>query len=142
MLTQSRMSSVVNFLAACLLAGLLAACGGGGTNDGCLNLDPSRSSSLPNCSGSSGTNNPGTGTSAGTLTRTAENGMAAAVAECDGKSKDGLAGVGDMACWYSPKHNELRATKGTTMVIVELKGLDEPTEPAKALMKKVLARLR
>jgi len=64
---QSRMSSLVNFLAACLLAGFLSACGGGGTNDGCLNIDPSRASSLPNCSGSSGTNTPGTGTSAGTL---------------------------------------------------------------------------
>jgi hypothetical protein len=33
------------------LAGLLGACGGGGGSDGgCLNLDPSRSSSLPGCS--------------------------------------------------------------------------------------------
>ncbi len=69
MLMQSRMKSLINFLAACLLAGFLAACGGGGTNDGCLNLDPNRSSALPGCSGSGGTTTPGTGTStAGTLT--------------------------------------------------------------------------
>jgi len=67
MLTQSRMSNFLNFLAACLLAGFLTACGGGGTNDGCLTLDPSRSSSLPSCSGT-GTN-PGTGnTGSGSVT--------------------------------------------------------------------------
>jgi hypothetical protein len=66
MLTQSRMSSLVNFLAACLLAGFLSACGGGGTNDGCLNIDPSRASSLPNCGTSS---TPGNGsTSSGSVT--------------------------------------------------------------------------
>jgi hypothetical protein len=61
MLMQSRTKSFINFLAACLLAGFLAACGGGGTNDGCLNIDPSRSSSLPSCSGSGTTTNPGSG---------------------------------------------------------------------------------
>src|SRR5947207_12155184 len=61
MLTQSRMTSLMHFLAACLLAGFLAACGGGGTNDGCLNVDSTRSSSLPSCGGTSA--GPGTGTS-------------------------------------------------------------------------------
>lgn len=63
MLTQSRMSNFLNFLAACLLAGFLTACGGGGTNDGCLTLDPSRSNSLPSCGSSStpGTGNTGSG---------------------------------------------------------------------------------
>ena len=59
MLTQSRLKSLMNFLAACLLAGFLTACGGGGTNDGCLNIDPSRSSSLPGCGGTG--SNPGSG---------------------------------------------------------------------------------
>lgn len=63
MLMQSRMKSLINFLAACLLAGFLAACGGGGTNDGCVNIDPNRSGALPGCSGSGGTTSPGTGTS-------------------------------------------------------------------------------
>jgi hypothetical protein len=55
MLTQLRMNSLMNFLAACLLAGFLSACGGGGTNDGCVNIDPTRS--LPGCSSST----PGSG---------------------------------------------------------------------------------
>ncbi|MYN03061.1 hypothetical protein GTP41_13205 [Pseudoduganella sp. DS3] len=67
MLTQLRLNSLVNFLVACLLAGLLAACGGGGSvNDGCVNVDPSRPSILPGCGTST---NPGTGTSTnGTIT--------------------------------------------------------------------------
>ncbi|XLZ70735.1 hypothetical protein ABT364_01855 [Massilia sp. SR12] len=61
MLTQLRLNSLVNFLVACLLAGLMAACGGGGSvNDGCVNVDPSRPSTLPGCGTST---NPGTGTS-------------------------------------------------------------------------------
>ncbi len=64
MLTQMKLKNLVNFLAACLLAGVLAACGGGGgsVNDGCLNIDPSRSSQLPGCGGGSATS-PGSGTS-------------------------------------------------------------------------------
>ncbi len=60
MLTHLRTNSLINFLVACLLAGLLAACGGGGTNDGCVNIDPTRNSSLPGCGGGTVTN-PGTG---------------------------------------------------------------------------------
>jgi len=60
MLTQLRMNSLIKYLAACLLAGLLAACGGGGTNDGCVNIDPTRSSALPGCGASA---NPGSGNS-------------------------------------------------------------------------------
>jgi hypothetical protein len=66
MLTQLRLNNVMNFLAACLLAGFLAACGGGGTDDGCVNTDPTRSGALPGCGGGT-TTNPGTGTAAGTL---------------------------------------------------------------------------
>lgn len=82
MLTQSRMKSWINFLAACLLAGFLAACGGGGSNDGCLNLDPNRSSALPSCSGSGTTNStPGTGTStSGSLTISMQDSTGAALA--------------------------------------------------------------
>ncbi|MTW11278.1 hypothetical protein GM658_11805 [Pseudoduganella eburnea] len=80
MLMQTRMKSFINFLAACLLAGFLAACGGGGTNDGCINIDPSRSSSLPSCSGSGGTTTPGTGTStSGTLTLAMQDSSGAAL---------------------------------------------------------------
>lgn len=58
MLTQMRMNSLINFLMACLLAVLLAACGGGGSNDGCQNIDPTRSGALPGCGV---TTSPGTG---------------------------------------------------------------------------------
>lgn len=66
MLTQLKLNSLVNFLVACLLAGLLAACGGGGgsVNDGCLNIDPTRSGQLPGCGGS--TTSPGSGSSSAT----------------------------------------------------------------------------
>jgi hypothetical protein len=67
MLTQLRMHSLIKYLAACLLAGLLAACGGGGTNDGCVNIDPTRPGALPGCGASGGTTSPGTGTTAGTI---------------------------------------------------------------------------
>jgi hypothetical protein len=41
----------INLATAGVLAGMLAACGGGGGSDGgCVNLDPSRSGSLPGCS--------------------------------------------------------------------------------------------
>lgn len=64
MLTQSRVNSLINFLAACLVAGLLTACGGGGgTNDGCINVDPTRSSALPGCGGGGSVTSPGTTTS-------------------------------------------------------------------------------
>jgi hypothetical protein len=68
MLTQLRNTSLVNLLVTCLLAGLLAACGGGGSvNDGCINVDPSRSGSLPGCGAST---SPGSGTGTGTDTGT------------------------------------------------------------------------
>lgn len=61
MLTQLRLNSLINFLVACLLAGLFAACGGGGTNDGCVNVDPTRNNTLPGCGV---TTSPGGGTTA------------------------------------------------------------------------------
>ncbi|WP_342113843.1 beta strand repeat-containing protein [Pseudoduganella sp. OTU4001] len=58
----------MNFLVACLLALVLAACGGGGSNDGCQNIDPSRTSALPGCGGSTSPGTGGTPTTEGTLT--------------------------------------------------------------------------
>jgi hypothetical protein len=63
-------------------------------------------------------------------------------ATCDQKNKDGLAGLGDLACWYNEKHEELHAFKGTSFVSIELRGLKAPTEAIKAVMKKALARLK
>jgi len=58
------------------------------------------------------------------------------------KKTDGLAGMGDVACWYNDKHAELHVIKGTAFLSVELGRSGDPTEPIKALMKKVLARLK
>jgi hypothetical protein len=60
------MNSLINFLVACLVAGFLAACGGGGRDDGCINLDPNRSGALPSCGGGTSTS-PGTGSTAGSI---------------------------------------------------------------------------
>lgn len=65
MLTRLNLNRLINFLAICLLASFLVACGGGGTNDGCQNIDPSRSGALPSCGGV--VTNPGSGTSAGSV---------------------------------------------------------------------------
>ena len=79
MLTQLTLERLTNFLVACLLAGLLAACGGGGSvSDGCQNVDPTRSSSLPGCGGS--VTNPGGGTSAAGLTLAMQDAAGAAIA--------------------------------------------------------------
>jgi hypothetical protein len=63
-------------------------------------------------------------------------------ATCDKKTKDGLAGLGDLACWYNEKHEELHAFKGTSFVSVELRGVSAPTEAIIGVMKKALARLK
>ena len=61
---------------------------------------------------------------------------------CAQKVKDGLAGLGDMACWYNDDHEELQVMKGTTFFSIDLGGVKNPTEPIKAAAKSVLARLK
>jgi hypothetical protein len=46
----SRLTKKTRHLVLVALAALLVACGGGGTTQGCSNLDPTRSSDLPSCS--------------------------------------------------------------------------------------------
>jgi len=36
--------------------------------------------------------------------------------------KEQAAGLGDMACWYNAKHDELQVLKGTNLLIFELRG--------------------
>ena len=61
---------------------------------------------------------------------------------CDKKTKDGLAGLGDVACWYNDKHAELHVIKGTAFLSVELRRGGNPTEPIIGVMKKALAKLK
>ena len=61
---------------------------------------------------------------------------------CAQKGTDGLANLGDVACWYNDKHTELNVIKGTALVSIELRRSGNPTEPIKAAMKNALARLK
>jgi len=61
---------------------------------------------------------------------------------CAQQSTDGLAGLGDVACWYNSKHEELHVIKGTAFVSIELRRSGNPTEPNIALMKKAVAKLK
>jgi hypothetical protein len=61
---------------------------------------------------------------------------------CAKSRTDGLAGMGDVACWYKDKHEELHVIKGTAFISIALRRSGDPTEPIKALMKKALAKLK
>ena len=61
---------------------------------------------------------------------------------CAQQSKDGLDGLGDVACWHNDKHAELNVIKGAAFLSIELRRSGNPTEPIKALMKKVVAKLK
>jgi hypothetical protein len=61
---------------------------------------------------------------------------------CDKKGKDGLAGLGDLACWYDDKHAELHVIKGNAFISIELRRSGNPTEPIIGVMKKALAKLK
>lgn len=61
---------------------------------------------------------------------------------CNNKGKDGLAGLGDLACWYNDKHAELHVIKGNAFISVELRRSGNPTEPMIAVMKKALTKLK
>jgi hypothetical protein len=63
-------------------------------------------------------------------------------AMCAQKGREGLAGLGDMACWYDEKHKELQAIKGVMFISIEMTRSGNPTEAIKAVMKKALDRLR
>lgn len=61
---------------------------------------------------------------------------------CAQKKKDGLTGLGDTACWYSDKHEELQVLKGTTLLTIEMRTKSDPTEPIKAVARKVYERMK
>jgi hypothetical protein len=63
-------------------------------------------------------------------------------AMCAKKSKDGLTGLGDVTCWYNDKHAELQVLKGLTFFSIELRRSGDPTEPIKAVARKVYERVK
>jgi hypothetical protein len=63
-------------------------------------------------------------------------------AMCAQKKKDGLTGLGDTACWYNDKHQELQVLKGTMLLTIEMTRSGDPTEAIKAAAQKVYARAK
>lgn len=61
---------------------------------------------------------------------------------CAQKKSDGLTGLGDTACWYNDKHEELQVLKGTMFYSIELRRSGDPTEAIKGVMKKVYDRAK
>jgi hypothetical protein len=58
-----------------------------------------------------------------------------------GKSRDGLAGIGDAAWWYSDKHEEVQVLKGGNFFSIELRGPGNPTQAIKTVAQRVASRL-
>jgi hypothetical protein len=77
-----------------------------------------------------------------TLIRMTPDAAAMYRAMCAQKGKEGLAGIGDISCWYDDEHEELQVMKGTTFFSIELRGLKNPTEPIKAAAKSAFAKLK
>ena len=76
------------------------------------------------------------------LTRLAASSVPMYKGICAQKGKDGLAGLGDLACWYNDKHAELHVIKGTAFISIELRRSGNPTEPIIGVMKRALAKLK
>ena len=55
---------------------------------------------------------------------------------------EGLAGLGDLACWYDKKHEEIHVFKGAGFISIELRGKSNPTDAIKALAKKVIDQVK
>jgi hypothetical protein len=61
---------------------------------------------------------------------------------CAQKGKEGLTGLGEVACWYDGKHEELQVMKGLKLISIELRGKPNPTDAIKAVMKKAYDQLK
>jgi hypothetical protein len=55
---------------------------------------------------------------------------------------EGLAGLGDLACWYDKKHEEIHVFKGSGFISIELRGKSDPTDAIKALAKKAVDQMK
>jgi hypothetical protein len=76
------------------------------------------------------------------LTRLPNSSVAIFQGTCKGKDSKGLTGLGEVACWYNEKHEELHAFKGDVFVSVQLNRSGDPTESIKAMMKKAIEHLK
>jgi len=63
-------------------------------------------------------------------------------AMCLKKTREGLTGLGDVACWYNDKHGELQVLKGMTMFSIDLSKSGDPTEAIKVAARKVYDRVK
>ena len=54
----------------------------------------------------------------------------------------GLASLGDLACWYDKKHEEIHVFKGAGFISIELRGKSNSTDAIKALAKKVIDQVK
>ena len=63
-------------------------------------------------------------------------------AKCAQKNKDGLAGLGDVTCWYNDKHEELQVLKGLTFFSIQMSRGGDPTEAIKGVARKVYERMK
>lgn len=62
-------------------------------------------------------------------------------AMCADQKHDGLAGLGEVACWYQDKHEELHAMKGNAFVSIEINRNGDPTAGIIGAMRKALERV-
>ena len=76
------------------------------------------------------------------LTRLPDNAVPMYKQICAQQKTDGLAGFGDVACWYKDTHAELHVIKGAAFVSIQIRRSGDPTDPIKALMKKALGKLK
>ena len=61
---------------------------------------------------------------------------------CAKKGKEGLTGLGDTACWYNDKHEELQVLKGLTFVTIQLRRSGDPTDSIKTVARKIYDRVK
>jgi hypothetical protein len=76
------------------------------------------------------------------LTRLPASQVAIYKGTCAKKGQEGLAGLGEVACWYDNKHEELHVFKGAAFVSVELRGKSNPTEAIMAVARKVIDQVK
>jgi hypothetical protein len=58
------------------------------------------------------------------------------------KQKEAAPGLGDVACWYNARHDELQVLKDMTLVVFKLDRSGSTSEPLIAVAKQALERLR